>query len=512
MKQHRKIISFLLSFSLFFSLCILPASAGYEVKHGDAAGALWEQGLFLGNGGSFDLDKPLTRVAGAVMIVRLLGKEAEAKAGSYTTPFTDVADWAKQYVGYCYTNGIVNGTSENTFGSGNNMTAAQYLTLVLRALGYDDKAGDFSWDKAPEKALQVGMIDKEAYIQYTTTEQFLRDDAAGIAYAALTQKLKGTDKLLMSVITFPGRQEGEMPVCTATDLTLKQKESKPSSDSGNSDIWLNASIELKNASTTAKPDSWPRDAKNISLFIGDGYASTLSWVVGPDGKVYSPEATLHATSGIANLYSYWEVTEPASVELAIICDGTTIHTIKDFSLKAGDYVDIDLAVNIAALSAKLGEGDHKVSIAAIKPVYVDGKYLYDDYKVLQSYHLGTGEKGATFKLSKGLSGSAITDSYLYAGGKTYGVKYFFTLETGKYGGDYTMSFPAEDGTDTQTFTVEPNSIYHITYTYGIEYSATYSYDYKFSVNLTGPQSDALSYNSKHPGKMNMGSFQIKKQN
>jgi len=95
MKQNKKAISFLLLLVFVFSLCIVPASAGYEVQHGDAAGALWELGLFLGSAGSFDLDKPLTRVAGTVMIVRLLGKEAEAKAGSYTIPFTDVADWAK---------------------------------------------------------------------------------------------------------------------------------------------------------------------------------------------------------------------------------------------------------------------------------------------------------------------------------------------------------------------------------------------------------------------------------
>jgi len=31
--------------------------------------------------------------------------------------------------------------------------------------------------------------------------------------------------------------------------------------------------------------------------------------------------------------------------------------------------------NIPELSAKLGEGDHTVSIAVIKPVYVNGKYL-----------------------------------------------------------------------------------------------------------------------------------------
>jgi hypothetical protein len=205
------------------------------------------------------------------------------------------------------------------------------------------------------------------------------------------------------------------------------------------------------------------------------------------------------------------VTEPVTFDLGIICDEKTIYTMKEFTVKAEDYVDITLTIDMAELSAKLGAGDHRVSIAVITPVYKEGKFLYDDVSKKATYNLGTGEKGATFKLSKGLSGSAVTNTYLYAGSQTYGVKYFFTLETGKYGGDYTMSFPAEDGTDNRTFTVEPNSIYHITYTYGIDYSATYSYDYKFSVNLTGPQAATLSFNSKHPGKINIGNFQIEKQ-
>lgn len=510
MKQGKKIISFLLTLAFVFSLCLIPASAGYEVKHGDAAAALWEEGLFLGSGGSFDLDKPLTRAAGAAMIVRLLGKEAEAKEGNYTIPFTDVADWAKPYIGYCYSNGIVNGTSENTYGSNDNMTVAQYLTLVLRALGYDDKTGDFSWNKAADKAFELGMINQRSYTQYTTTKDFLRDDAAGIAYAALSQNLKGTNKALMASITLPDRPNGEMPVYTSADLALKQETSKPSSASGNSGIWLNASIKYTDESTTARPDSWPRDAENISLFIGDGYASTLSWSEAPDGNVYSPEATLHATSGIAKLYSYWIVSDPATVDLEIICDGTKIQTIEDFTVRTGDYVDIEMTIDMSALNAKLGEGDHKVSIAYVKPIYVDGKLLYNDDKVLQAYNLGTGVKGAAFKLSGGLSGSAITNNYLYAGGKAYGVQYFLTFETGQYGGEYKMSFPAEDGTDTRTFTAEPNSIYHITYTYGIDYNATYSYEYDFSVKLEGPKAADLSFKSKHPGKMKMGTFKIEK--
>ena len=57
-----------------------------------------------------NLDSTLTRQEATTLLVRLLGAEEDALASGYTAPFTDVAQWAKPYVGYAYENGIVNGT------------------------------------------------------------------------------------------------------------------------------------------------------------------------------------------------------------------------------------------------------------------------------------------------------------------------------------------------------------------------------------------------------------------
>lgn len=200
-----------LALTLALCLTLVPSavtaawSRGLD-RYGAAAEALWKDGLFLGSGDSFNLDQPLTRAAGVTMIVRLLGKDAEARAGSYQTPFTDLPDWAAPYVGYAYTLGITQGTSPTTFGPSTPMTAGQYLTLTLRALGYDDKAGDFSYDKAVDKALSLGLA------QSADLEgDFLRGQAALISYNALAQTVKGTDKTLRSTITVPGKPNGAMP-------------------------------------------------------------------------------------------------------------------------------------------------------------------------------------------------------------------------------------------------------------------------------------------------------------
>ena len=63
--------------------------------------------------------------------------EKRMRRWDWNTPFTDVADWAKPYVGYAYANGLTAGVSQTRFGSESSVTAAQFLTFVLRALGYE---------------------------------------------------------------------------------------------------------------------------------------------------------------------------------------------------------------------------------------------------------------------------------------------------------------------------------------------------------------------------------------
>lgn len=216
-------------------LCFsLPAYA-YEVQYGFAAEELWERGLFLGSNGSFNLDQPLTRVEGVTMIVRLLGKDAEAKSKSYPHPFSDVPDWADPYVGFCYNNNISKGISSTEFGSTQKMSAVQYLTLVLRALGYQDGEGlDFIWNKSPDKALEIGLIGEPCHTQYTTTDLFLRDNAAVIAFNALSLKMKGSEKTLESTITMPGRPDGQMPVYARNDSSTT--DSKTPEPLGKNDV------------------------------------------------------------------------------------------------------------------------------------------------------------------------------------------------------------------------------------------------------------------------------------
>ena len=95
----KKVVSLLVLISML--LCVIfPALAANE-EAVDAANQLYAFGLFNGTGTdehgnpNFELDRVPTRYEAVIMLIRLLGKEGEAKAGVWETPFTDVAEWAR---------------------------------------------------------------------------------------------------------------------------------------------------------------------------------------------------------------------------------------------------------------------------------------------------------------------------------------------------------------------------------------------------------------------------------
>ena len=192
----KKLICLILA--LLMALMMVPtafAASGEEVVAANTLNAL---GLFNGTGTQtdgrpiYDLDRAPNRHEAVTMLVRLLGKDAEAKAGDWDIPFTDVADWARPYVGYAYANGLTSGTGKTTFGGNATVTATQYLTFVLRALGYDSST-DFRWDAAWELSDDIGLTDG----RYTAdTKRFLRGDVTFVSRTALDVKQKDSEQTL----------------------------------------------------------------------------------------------------------------------------------------------------------------------------------------------------------------------------------------------------------------------------------------------------------------------------
>jgi hypothetical protein len=168
-----------------------------------AANDLYALGLFKGTGTDalgrpkFDLLAAPTRQVALTMLVRLLGKEAEALSKTWEHPFTDVDKWAEPYVGYAYTNGLTKGLSTDRFGANDLVTTYQYLTFALRALGYNDSKGDFRWDDPTPLTREIELTSDD---YADNSKAFYRGDIAIISHLALQRSIKNGPMLMKYLI------------------------------------------------------------------------------------------------------------------------------------------------------------------------------------------------------------------------------------------------------------------------------------------------------------------------
>jgi hypothetical protein len=161
--------------------------------------------LFKGTEKGFELNKTLRRDEAAVMLVRLLGREGNALSGEYAMPFDDVDEWARPYVGWLYENKLTFGVSETKFDSRSAVTSRQYLTFLIRCLGYSETAGDFKYEDVVDFAIEKRFIkDDSAADRFRSErwgfpeeyENFLRYDCVELSFFALTWKTKRSEKAL----------------------------------------------------------------------------------------------------------------------------------------------------------------------------------------------------------------------------------------------------------------------------------------------------------------------------
>ncbi|MDF2935581.1 MAG: copper amine oxidase family proteinLeucine Rich Repeat (LRR)-containing [Paenibacillaceae bacterium] len=170
----------------------------------EAAAKLAEIGIFQGTDAGLELDRQPSRLEGLVMLIRLLGKEADAAGlADGETTFRDVPQWGQGYVNYAGQHQLANGITEERFGADESISALQFVTLLLRALGYNDAAGDFRYEEALEEAQVIGFVDRDT-IQRLERESFTRGSVAELSFAALTIKVKDGSSTLANKLIAEG--------------------------------------------------------------------------------------------------------------------------------------------------------------------------------------------------------------------------------------------------------------------------------------------------------------------
>ena len=194
-------------------LCVTASASDYDTVAQDLSAI----GMFRGTANGFELDRAPTRSEAAIMLVRLYGAEEKAKtayeAGEISHPFTDVSEFTSPYVAWLYTNGITNGFTETTFGSQRACTVQNYVTFLLRALGYKDGT-DFQYADALTFAQEKGFYEPVMF-----PSAFLRDDLAAVTYQALAADMAGGKTYLLDSLV----KSGAIDAKAAQPMTEKIK-------------------------------------------------------------------------------------------------------------------------------------------------------------------------------------------------------------------------------------------------------------------------------------------------
>lgn len=281
--MKKRILSLILVTLLAFS--VMPFASASDISAEEAANRLYEFGLFKGVGNDsngdpiFELDRAPNRYEAVTMLVRLLGMEEAAFAGTWETPFTDVDAWAAPYVGYAYENGLTNGISTSKFGGSETVQARHYLTFILRALGYSS-AGDFAWDAPWILSDEIGLTNGE----YSPKNNYIdRGDVAVVSFDALSINKKRDNVTIADEL---GIIIDHLQILSWPE-TISRNETATVSIKGKPNTTYYITVYYK---------SGPSSAEGLEAKVSDenGYAS-WSWKIGP--KTSSGNFTITVSGG-----------------------------------------------------------------------------------------------------------------------------------------------------------------------------------------------------------------------
>ncbi|KNY29754.1 S-layer homology domain-containing protein [Pseudobacteroides cellulosolvens] len=176
-----KIRSRLLNLVIAVSLISIPSnySLAENPSIDTAANNLVNLKIMQGYGdGDLRLQNKINRSEFVTLIVKMLGYDSDSDLDTYKLSFKDVSktNWAYNYIKAAVKNKLAYGTNENKFNPANNITYAEALTVMVRALGYENSLKGQWPQNVIEKASELGIdnnIELEPNTQITRGEMAL---------------------------------------------------------------------------------------------------------------------------------------------------------------------------------------------------------------------------------------------------------------------------------------------------------------------------------------------------
>ena len=392
-KTIKKTLAFLIAASLLMStLMFTTALAGSEEEKSNeliAAEALHSIGLFLGLGDDadgnpvFGLENEATRIQGLIMLLRFFGEFEEALENEYENPFADVTDaYNSPIVAYAFENGITKGVSETRFDPTGKLTAAHYLTFILRALGYEDGT-DFEWNEAWELTDELGITNGEFG---ATSNKLLRGSLVIVSLMALEQTLKDSEETLLDkLIGLEAVPEDAADEVSAATAKIKENN-KPDVETPEAPLsqvpsggGTGGGGNGGGQTPTPTPTPTPIPAWNTVYIPGAQVGDYVCLFAIEDFRnIYIEVVT--AGQIIVNTpgaYTWWII----SADMVIVSEGErTTNLDHSHGFSHGDYVGlVDLAT--AELTNYLEVGDDG-QVAVIDGIYRLGYHYYAEVVII----------------------------------------------------------------------------------------------------------------------------------
>ena len=140
-------------------------------------------GLFFGTGNGYELDGQVTRAQAVTMVLRYVGVMT-LEYNSAAAVFEDVPEnhWADGNIGKAVKLNIAKGTSEKTFEPEEPVTAPEFVTFMLRAIGYSG----VDLENCIELALECGVLAQDTL--QPADAGFNRGDMVAVCWQTLDAK------------------------------------------------------------------------------------------------------------------------------------------------------------------------------------------------------------------------------------------------------------------------------------------------------------------------------------
>mgnify|MGYP001025036771 FL=1 len=255
-------------------------------------------GLVAGYGnGDFGVDRTITRAEFATLVVRARGLEQGAKLAQFQSNFKDVnaSDWFAGFVNVAAGQEIIKGFPDQTFKPQNQVTYAEAITMIIRALGHEPavkgewpngflaKASELGVAKtisnpnAPatrgdifkflDNALRVDLMEQVAYgtdVRYEVTNETL-----------LTKYLNVIVRDMEWAHDTPNRDVNDLPFVSLVPTTglaeLKANEVKLSGR--NADLGGNTKFKVADGINVND-----FDGQHVQVWIKDDVENTVVWM------------------------------------------------------------------------------------------------------------------------------------------------------------------------------------------------------------------------------------------